>query len=239
MPTRFIVAFVTQHENAPPTDDPDYRAGVVDLLAVLGLGELTAFDRMSADSGMAPTLDDKAALAGMAVTEFHHFERIRDRLSALGVAVDEAMMPFQGAYERFHANTAPSDWLEGLVKAYVGDGIAADFYREIAETVDPDTHELVHEVLADSGHSDFVIERVREAIAADPRVTGRLALWARRLVGEALAQAQRVAADHDALAGLVVGGGGRDGFDLAQISELFTRLTRNHADRMDQLGLSS
>ena len=28
------------------------------------------------------------------------------------------------------------DWLEGLVKAYVGDGIAPDFYREIATYVD-------------------------------------------------------------------------------------------------------
>ncbi len=50
-------------------------------------------------------------------------------------------------------------------------------------------------VLADTGHAEFVIARVREAIEADPRVAGRLALWARRLVGEALGQAQRVAAD--------------------------------------------
>ena len=27
--------------------------------------------------------------------------------------------------------TAPSDWLEGLVKAYVGDSISEDFYREV------------------------------------------------------------------------------------------------------------
>lgn len=223
----------------PFADDPLYRAGVVDLLGVLGLGELLAFDRLSADSGLAPTLADKAALAGMAVTEFHHFERIRDRLGELGVSVDEAMAPFRTAYEEFHANTTPSDWLEGLVKAYVGDGIAADFYREVAEAVDPDTRELVREVLADSGHSDFVIERVREAIETEPKVAGRLALWARRLVGEALAQAQRVAVDRDALAGLVVGGADRDGFDLAQLGELFTRLTKNHADRLARLGLSS
>ena len=35
---------------------------------------------------------------------------------------------------------------------------------------------------------------------------GRLALWGRRLVGEALSQAQRVAAERDALAALLVGG---------------------------------
>ncbi len=232
------MADVTPPESTSITDDPSYRAGVIELLGVLAVGELIAFDRLAADSRMAPTLSDKAALAGMAVTEFHHFERIRDRLDELGVSADEAMAPFYPAYERFHANTAPSDWLEGLVKAYVGDGIAADFYRAVAETVDPVTRELVREVLADAGHSEFVVQRVRDAVDADPRVAGRLVLWARRLVGEALAQAQRVAVDHDALAGLVVGSDG-SGFDLAQLSELFTQLTMNHAERLARLGLSS
>ncbi|TDD69155.1 hydroxylase [Jiangella aurantiaca] len=219
-------------------DDPVYRAGVVDLLGLLGLGELTGFERMAADAGLAPTLADKAALAGMAVTEFHHFERIRDRLDELGAPVDEAMAPFRVPLEQFHANTAPADWLEGLVKAYVGDGIAADFYREVAETVDPATRQLVIDVLADAGHADFAVGRVREAVDADPRLAGRLALWARRLVGEALAQAQRVAVDRDALASLLVGGVDRPGMDLAELGQLFARITRKHTDRMTKLGLS-
>ncbi|MGH8826224.1 MAG: ferritin-like fold-containing protein [Jiangellaceae bacterium] len=223
----------------PFEDDPGYRAGVVDLLGVLGLGELTAFERLAADAGLAPTLADKAELASMAVAEFHQFERIRVRLEELGVTADEAMAPFRAPYEAFHAKTAPSDWYEGLVKAYVGDGIGLDFYREIAATVDDDTRVLVLEVLADNGNSDFVVERVRSAIEADPRLGGRLALWGRRLVGEALVQAQRVAADRDALAALIVGDVDRPGMDLAELGRVFARLTDNHAKRMANLGLSS
>ena len=111
------------------------------------------------------------------------------------------MQPFVGRVDAFHARTAPADWLEGLVKAYVGDGVAADFYREVAGLLDPETQALVADVLADTGHAEFVIARVRAAIEADPRVAGRLALWARRLVGEALGQAQRVAAERAPLAG--------------------------------------
>ena len=37
---------------------------------------------------------------------------------------------------------------------------------------------------------------MRTAIAADPRVAGRLALWGRRLVGEAMTQSQNVIAEH-------------------------------------------
>ena len=55
---------------------------------------------------------------------------------------------------------------------------------------------------------------MRAAIAADPALAGRLALWARRLVGEALSQAQQVAVERDALALLLVGGTG----DLAGVA---------------------
>lgn len=232
--TAAIVADVDQS-----MDNPEYRAGIVDLLGALGVGELTAFQRLAADAELAPTLADQAALAGMAVAEFHHFERIRAYLEDLGVAADEAMSPFQDAYATFHAKTAPSTWLEGLVKAYVGDQMAIDFYREIASTVDDDTNALVTEVSSDAGHADFVIERVRAAIAEDPTVAGRLALWGRRLVGEALAQAQRVAADRDALTTIIVGGPGGPGMDLAELGRVFARMTENHAQRMAKLGLAS
>jgi hypothetical protein len=171
------------------------REAVVDLLGVLAYGELTAFDRLADDARMAPTLAGRAALAGMAAAEIGHFQLLRQRLGDMGADPDEAMRPFVEVFDSFHATTAPSTWLEGLVKAYVGDGIAADFYREVARFLDPPTRELVLEVLADSGHAGFAVREVRAAIEADPQIAGRLALWARRLVGEAISQAQRVAAE--------------------------------------------
>ena len=80
---------------------------------------------------------------------------------------------------------------------------------------------------------------MRRAIADDPRVGGRLALWGRRLMGEALTQAQRVAAERDALTALLAGGVDRPGMDLAAIGRMFTRLTERHAERMAELGLSA
>ncbi len=205
-----------------------------DLLGVLAYGELTAFERLADDARFAPTLADKAAVAGMAVAEFGHFRRLQGRLTEMGVDPYAAMEPFVEALDTFHDSTAPGDWLEGLVKAYVGDGIAADFYREVAAYVDAATRELVLDVLADTGHAAFAVDRVRTAIAAEPAVTGRLALWARRLVGEALTSAQRVAGDRDALARLIVGGRG----DPAELGRMLARLTDAHFERMASLGLS-
>ena len=82
------------------------------------------------------------------------------------------MAPFVAALDRFHALTSPSNWLESLVKAYVGDGLAADFYREVAEFVDPPTRELILTVLADTGSAEFAVREVRAAIAANPAVAG-------------------------------------------------------------------
>lgn len=220
-------------------NDPSYRAAVSDLLGVLTYGELSAFERLAADAAMAPLIPDKDAIARMAVTEFRHYEQLRDRLTELGVDAGAAMAPFRQPLDEFHAKTAPTDWLEGLVKAYVGDGIATDFYRQIASFVDPQTRELVLDACSDGGQAAFIVERVRSAIDADPRVAGRLALWGRRLVGEALSQAQRVAAERDALASLLVGGVDRPGADLAQIGHMLAHMTENHTKRMTALGLAA
>lgn len=209
---------------------------MLDLLGLLAYGELVAFFRLSGDAALAPSLADKAALGEMAVAEFGHFRLLWEHITALGAQPDQAMLPFTAALDAFHARTAPSDWLEGLVKAYVGDGIAADFYRAVAEVLEPDARALVKEVLADTGHADFVIARVRAAIEADPTLAGRLALWARRLVGEALAQAHLVAAERPPLARLVVGAAGASG-GQGDIGRMFADLIDAHDRRLAALGL--
>ncbi len=218
------------HPAGPAPED-----GVLDLLGLLAYASLTAFFRLCDDAALAISLADKAALAEMAVAEFGHFQLLRTRIEELAADPTAVMQPFVAAIDAFHARTAPSDWLEGLVKAYVGDGIAADFYSAVAQVLDPATKDLVLKVLADTGHAEFVIARVRAAIEADPRVAGRLALWARRLVGEALGQAQRVAAERAPLARMLAGDAASQ---LGDIGRMFAQLTDAHSARMAALGLA-
>lgn len=223
-----------------PLADPEYRAGVVELLGLLSYGELIAYEQLTQDAAQAPELATRVDIYTMAAAEWAHFLQLRDRLVELGEDPYAVMESFRAVFRRFHTKTEPSDWLEGLLKAYVGDGLAADFYREIAAFLDADTRQLVLETMSETGNSDFVVERVRAAIAADPRVAGRLALWGRRLMGEALSQAQMVVAERDALTAVVMGAVDRPGgFDLASIGRMFTRITEAHAARMTKLGLDA
>lgn len=226
-------------EETPALDDPDYRSSVIDLLGTLAYGELSAFLRLASDADLAPTLAAKSALAGLAAVEFDHYEILRDRLAELGCDVETAMAPFVAALDGFHARTSPSTWLEGLVKYHVGDGIASDFYREISSYLDDGTRDLVLSALDTAKKSAFVVAEVRAAIADDPKVANRLALWGRRLVGEALSQGQRVAADRESFSVLLVGSRGTPGMGLVGIVEMFGRITERHTQRMAELGLSS
>src|SRR3954447_12237100 len=173
-------------EPTQPADfqDPAYREAVVELLGAISYGEISAFERLAEDAKMAPAVRDKVALAAMAAAEFGHVARLHERISQLGADPFEAMAAFIEPIEKFHRHTAPSDWYEGLVKAYVGDGLAADFYREVAAYLDTQTRDLVVASLEDAGHAEFVVERIRGAIRAQPSLAGRLALWGRRLMGE-------------------------------------------------------
>jgi hypothetical protein len=211
------------------------REAVVDLLGVLAYGELLAFDRMAADARLAPDLTRRAVLSEMAGVEIANYRRLAERLRELDVAPEDAMRPFVPALDAYHDQTEPRDYLEALAKAYVGDGIADDFFREAAAFLASPDRELILDVLHDTRYDDFAADEIRTAIQTDPKVANRLSMWARRLVGEGLSQAQRVAGERIALAALIAQGSG----DQAGVHGLLKRLTGAHTARMAVLGLNN
>jgi hypothetical protein len=208
--------------------------GVNELFALLAYGEVAAFYRLTGEARMAPNLAGRINMASMAAAEMAHYELLRDELQRRGIDAVAAMTRYAPALENYHRLTTPSTWLEALVKTYVGDALAADFYLEIADVLPDDVSAVVRAVLAETGHSQFVVAEVRAAVTGSQRQRHRLALWSRRLLGEAITQAQFVLADRDELVDLVVSG--TDG--LGQLTQFFERLQHTHSTRMQELGLA-
>lgn len=215
-----------------PAVRSDDSAAVVDLLGMLAYGELVAFDRMAADARLAPDLRRRAVLSEMAAREISNYGRLADRLAELGADPEAAMAPYVQAVSDYHEQTEPNDWLEGLTKAYVGDGIADDFTREVAAVLGAPDRDLILDVLHDSRHADFAADELRAAIAIDPKVANRLSMWARRLVGEAISQSIRVAGERPSFATLLATQG-------TDFQALLKRLTTAHTARMGAVGLNN
>lgn len=207
--------------------------GVAELFAVLAYGEISAFYRLAAEAELSPSLRGKVSVAKMAANEMAHFKTLESALADRNLDVFDAMAPFVRALDAYHDSTDPSTWLESMVKFYVGDGIAADFYTEIAGALAPEVADVVRDVLAETSHSEFVIEEVRNAVAKNRSDRDRLTLWGRRLLGEAITQAQYVMAQRDELTELVLTATG----DLNGIAVLFEHMQDSHAERMRVLGL--
>src|ERR1700740_377050 len=183
-----------QVDDSPTSRVSADHPGVNELFAVLAYGEIAAFYRLTDEARMAPDLRGRISMASMAAAEMGHYELLHDTLESRGVDVVPAILKYAPALDGYHRLTTPSTWLEALVKTYVGDTLAADFYLQIADGLPDEVADVVRATMAETGHSQFVVAEVRAAVTKSTRQRSRLALWSRRLLGEAITQEQTVLA---------------------------------------------
>jgi hypothetical protein len=136
----------------------------------------------------------------------------------------------------------------------VADGVSDDFCRIAAAAVDPESRVLLEEVLDDAAHANLAVGELEAAGAQDEVLVSRLALWGRRLVGEALGVVQQAMSAHPGLGRLVTRRGAEaaaqaespepaaaatEAEDPAAPAKLFGELTAEHTRRMSRLGLTA
>jgi len=216
--------------------------GAAAPLAVLGLlanSELVAFTRLAADAAVAPELRDRLELCRLGGVATQRLTRLGERVAELGGELPDVVAPFLGTYVDFDARTPAGTWCERLLKAYVGYGVEDDVARLLAAGVDPETRRAVEVVLDDDGHAGFVVDRLSAAMASDPVLASRLALWGRRLVGEALGVVQRMITEHGELRGLLEEALPPGTGEAPLLQRVFAVLTAEHTRRMDRLGLTA
>lgn len=233
------------------------RTDAVELLGLVAQLEHTAFVRLAADSAIAPDKEQALELSRFAATSVQRRDKILARIAELGADPVETLRQFDDVLVDFDARTQPSTWWERLLKGYVGYGVADDFCRLAAEGIDEASRQLVLDVLDDAARTELALAQLDEAGAEDSVLSSRLALWGRRLVGEALTVVQRLMVQRPALARLVARGQGAAEPDAAPVTageqsagaavaapanepaKVFGELTAQHTRRMSRLGLTA
>ncbi|MGK2317130.1 ferritin-like fold-containing protein [Gordonia rhizosphera] len=219
-----------------PTADADTGADSVaigKLYAVLLAGEYSAFYRLIDESRMAPDVPSRIAIARMAASEIRHFDTLAEQVSARGLDPVAAVERYRPIFDQYHQVTTPKTWYEALIKAYVGDGLAADFYNQLSGVLPAEAQSVVAEVMSQTASSEFAREQVSQAVAREPRLKSPLTLWGRRLLGEAVTHTQWVLAAEEEVTDLLFSGAAT----LAGMTTFFDVIAEKHAERMRDLGL--
>jgi tRNA-(MS[2]IO[6]A)-hydroxylase (MiaE)-like len=191
-------------------------AGGTDLRAAALYAALTEFERLAALAPLAPELADRLAVADAVGARYGRLRAALDRLGIAGGVPPDAAAAVEGsaaAVDDARRRTATVDWWEGLVAADLC-GVLSD---ELFGALGGDADEVGEPADAQAAVPVLPVERIHAALAADPVLAARLALWGRRLAGESIVLARI--------------------FGAQRYPELADRLALAHAARLAALGL--
>lgn len=219
-----------------PRRDPDENVNRVELaeltpelFAYLGQAayvQLAIFQTFSRAIASAPTTSSKEAVSRAAGLSLARHHAITAEIAKKAKPVAETMAPFAERIDEYSRVTAGADWYENLVTSYLTAGLLDDFFRRLAGGLSGDTANRIAAIYSTDNAHDSLVNELRTAIEANPKLASRLAMWGRRLVGDTLLIARSALAPTSQP-------------DDARLEPVFTELIAAHTRRMDGLGLTA
>ena len=209
-------------------DISDLTPEVSPYLGQAAYFELSMFESLAGAVTTAPNLaarEGLSAAAGRALSKHHGLiNEIRRR----GGEPAGEMAPFAPALDRYRQQITGADWYETLLSCYLAGGLLEDFFIRLSDGLPGDVGPRTAQLLGEHGGTEVLVHELKAAIAADPTLASRLAMWGRRLVGDTLLIA-RSAMPLSAL----------EHAEQSRIEPVFTELIAAHTRRMDGLGLTA
>jgi hypothetical protein len=202
-----------------------------DLLSFLGRAayvQLSLFENLSRAISTAPTTSAKAAIGRAAETSIAKHRALADEITRAGGTPAEAMEPFRKATDDFERETVGGDWFETVLTCYLTAGFLDDFFARLASGLPAEAARRIAPIYAGGSGEAILVQQLKEAIEANPRLASRLAMWGRRLVGDTMLVARsalQFTENHKS--------------DEARVEPVFTELIAAHTRRMDALGLTA
>lgn len=179
----------------------------------------------------APSLEARVSLAEVVrvhATRAGAFARI---LESEDVETDAAIRPFTESTRDFSRAIDGADWYEQLLAIHVVSGLLEDFFVAVVPGLPEDDQDAMLRALRDESAHPHLVELLLEAIEGTPRLSDRMAVWGRRLVGDVLLQMYFAVNGPDAT--------GRAVPSQARLEPAFNDIVASHTRRMDELGLTA
>jgi hypothetical protein len=225
----------------PPVSEPSsaerLRLAAVELLGALTYGQLRAFQVTASVVAAAPDARRADRVATFAIREHRAYTVLRDHLIdetdlAAGV-IDRQRAVFDAYFDAIPLD----DWRSACAFFAVGLPIAADFGREIAPTLSPETAEVVVTALADrEGFEEWALEELQSQMTT-PEEVDQVRRIVADMLGRALTGYQGAMSDTDALQVLLLGADGSGEAGAALVRRVAVHVLENHRRRMHALGI--
>ncbi|MDJ0334509.1 ferritin-like fold-containing protein [Salinibacterium sp. G-O1] len=202
-----------------------------DLMGFLGRAayvQLMLFENLSRALSTAPSTVGKTAIGRAAELSLAKHRRLVDEIERSGKSPAEVMQPFTKAVDDFERDTRGADWFETVVACYLTAGFLDDFFARLARGLGDDNGRRIAGIFTSESGESLLAGLLTSAIDENPRLSARLAMWGRRLVGDTMLLARsalQYTEDHIS--------------DEARIEPVFTELIAAHTRRMDALGLTA
>ncbi|MDR2722245.1 MAG: ferritin-like domain-containing protein [Cellulomonadaceae bacterium] len=227
----------------------DTEQQLIDLAGLGAYARLRLFCLVASLTWDSPSMADAQRLMRRSVSIAGQQEALAAIGQGYGYDAETLMAPYDGLLDGFISRTEASDWWEGLLKGLIVHGVARDLVRLLATGISGQG-EAVAALLADDDDEDRVgiVDRIAAACADDTVLASRLALWGRRVVGEAFMLGQglmrsrprflTMAVNAAQVAGVTSDDGGAPDAEAVK-TYLLAELTSAHARRMDAMGLAA
>ncbi|MCH1882625.1 ferritin-like fold-containing protein [Agrococcus sp. ARC_14] len=179
----------------------------------------------------APSLEERVALTDVVRIHASRAGAFRRILESEHVETDAAMRPFIESTQEFARAMDGADWYEQLLAIHVVSGLLEDFFVAIVPGLPEDDQDAMLRALRGESAHPHLVTLLRDAIDGTPRLSDRMAVWGRRLVGDALLQMYLAVNGPDER--------GRAVPSQKRLEPAFNDIVASHTRRMDELGLTA
>jgi hypothetical protein len=230
-PRRIEVPRLRSRSEALPATKVDLHEFTPDPMAFLGRAayvQLTIFENLSRAISTAPQTAAKTSIGRAAELSLSKHRALVHEIERAGGTPAEAMEPYTNAVDEFERRTHGGDWFETVMTCYITSGFLDDFFARLAAGLPQDSQARIQAIFTGESGESMLAEQLMSAIDENPRLASRLAMWGRRLVGDAMLVAR---------SSLVLSENHKS--DEARVEPVFTELIASHTRRMDALGLTA